>query len=190
VNRPGFSGGSVLPSGGSGGRPPDARARRWNVAAGRVQPAVVEPVDPFQDWELDLVEPAPGAAAPINPVLNRPISDSRRRCRRNPPTEPTEPPAPSPASRSEERMARNCTPRSERRSRSSRRRAVDEITYETDGPVADLDGVLPRGAAMTVVLGDWKPPSIAGRFTLRGRACSARQSPSCGPSGPAAARHR
>ena len=36
----------------------------WNVPAGAVQPTVVEPVDPFQGRQLDLVEPAPGAAAP------------------------------------------------------------------------------------------------------------------------------
>jgi hypothetical protein len=36
---------------------------RWDVAAGGVQAAVVEPVDPFQGRDLDVVEAAPGAAA-------------------------------------------------------------------------------------------------------------------------------
>ena len=35
---------------------------RWNVAARGVQPSVVEPVDPFQGGQLDLVEPAPRTA--------------------------------------------------------------------------------------------------------------------------------
>jgi hypothetical protein len=36
---------------------------RWNVAAGGVQPSAVEPVDPFQGFELDVVEVAPRSAA-------------------------------------------------------------------------------------------------------------------------------
>jgi hypothetical protein len=36
---------------------------RWDVAAGAVQAAVVEPVDVLQRREFDVVEAAPGAAA-------------------------------------------------------------------------------------------------------------------------------
>ena len=34
----------------------------WDVSAGAVQPAGVEPVDPFQGGELDVVDAAPGPA--------------------------------------------------------------------------------------------------------------------------------
>ena len=36
---------------------------RWDVVAGAVQPAVVEPVDVLQGGEFDVVEATPGAAA-------------------------------------------------------------------------------------------------------------------------------
>jgi hypothetical protein len=35
----------------------------WDVAAGAVQPAVVEPAHPFQGRQLCVIEPAPGPAA-------------------------------------------------------------------------------------------------------------------------------
>jgi hypothetical protein len=35
---------------------------RWDVADGLQEPAVVEPVDPFQGGVLDLVDALPGAA--------------------------------------------------------------------------------------------------------------------------------
>jgi hypothetical protein len=37
---------------------------RWNVAVGAVQSPVVEPFRPFQSGQPDVVEPAPGPAAP------------------------------------------------------------------------------------------------------------------------------
>jgi hypothetical protein len=37
--------------------------RRWDIANGLQEPAVVEPVDPFQGGVLDGVDPLPGAAA-------------------------------------------------------------------------------------------------------------------------------
>jgi hypothetical protein len=48
------------------------------VVAGGVQPAVVVPVDPFQDGEFDVVEALPGPRGRITSVSNSPISVSAR----------------------------------------------------------------------------------------------------------------
>jgi hypothetical protein len=64
-------------------------------------PPVVEPVDPLQSRQLDLVEPAPqGSRRRVNSVSNRSISDSAAAFSQESATEPTEPTGPIPATRS------------------------------------------------------------------------------------------
>ena len=48
------------------------------VAAGFVQPPVVEPVDVFQGGDLDLLAVCQGPRGLISSVLNSPMTDSAR----------------------------------------------------------------------------------------------------------------
>jgi hypothetical protein len=79
---------------------------RRDVADGLQEPAVVEPVDPFQGGVLEVVDALQGPRRRTSSVLYRPMIVSASALSNESPREPTEVTTPASARRSVERMAR------------------------------------------------------------------------------------
>jgi hypothetical protein len=72
----------------------------WAIAAGRMKPAMVKPVDVFEGGQLELVETAPRTVPLHQLVLYGPFTVSARALSYESPLLPTETEAPASTSRS------------------------------------------------------------------------------------------